>query len=99
HEVGTAGQTEIDMRYGTLVKMADQVMMYKYVVKNVCAQNWFVATFMLKPLFMDNGCGMHTHQSLWKDGVPLFYDKAGYASISEMCRWYIGGLLKHAPFL
>jgi len=99
HEVGTAGQTEIDMRYGTLVKMADQVMMYKYVVKNVCAQNGFVATFMPKPLFMDNGSGMHTHQSLWKDGVPLFYDKAGYASISEMCRWYIGGLLKHAPSL
>src|SRR5439155_284345 len=99
HEVGTAGQTEIDMRYGTLVKMADQVMMYKYVVKNVCAQNGFVATFMPKPLFMDNGSGMHTHQSLWKDGVPLFYDKAGYASISDMCRWYIGGLLKHAPSL
>src|SRR5437588_264530 len=64
-----------------------------------CAQNGFVATFMPKPLFMDNGSGMHTHQSLWKDGVPLFYDKAGYASISEMCRWYIGGLLKHAPSL
>src|SRR5206468_3168774 len=87
------------MRYSTLVKMADQVMMYKYVVKNVCAQNGFVATFMPKPLFMDNGSGMHTHQSLWKEGVPLFYDKAGYASISDMCRWYIGGLLKHAPSL
>ncbi|HEY4870491.1 MAG TPA: type I glutamate--ammonia ligase [Candidatus Dormibacteraeota bacterium] len=99
HEVGTAGQTEIDMRYDTLVNMADKVMMYKYVVKNVCAQNGFVATFMPKPLFMDNGSGMHTHQSLWKDGAPLFYDKAGYAGISEMCRWYIGGLLKHAPSL
>src|ERR671935_1354217 len=95
HEVGTAGQTEIDMRYKTLVKMADQVLMYKYVVKNVCAQNGFVATFMPKPLFMDNGSGMHTHQSLWKDGVPLFADKSGYAGISELCRWYIGGLLKH----
>src|ERR1700686_1189024 len=99
HEVGTAGQTEIDMRYDTLVNMADKVMMYKYVVKNVCAQNGFVATFMPKPLFMDNGSGMHTHQSLWKDGLPLFYDKAGYAGISDMCRWYIGGLLKHAPSL
>ena len=99
HEVGTAGQTEIDMRYDTLVNMADKVMMYKYVVKNVCAQNGFVATFMPKPLFMDNGSGMHTHQSLWKNGMPLFYDKAGYAGISEMCRWYIGGLLKHAPSL
>ena len=99
HEVGTAGQTEIDMRFGTLVKMADQVLMYKYIVKNVCAQNGFVATFMPKPLFMDNGSGMHTHQSLWKDGVPLFYDKAGYAGISDMCRWYIGGLLKHAASL
>ena len=99
HEVGTAGQTEIDMKYSTLVKMADQVMTYKYVVKNVCAQNGFVATFMPKPLFMDNGSGMHTHQSLWKDGLPLFYDKAGYAGISDLCRWYIGGLLKHAPSL
>ncbi|MDQ6711417.1 MAG: type I glutamate--ammonia ligase [Candidatus Dormibacteraeota bacterium] len=99
HEVGTAGQTEIDMRYGTLVTMADQVMLYKYIVKNVCAQNGFVATFMPKPLFQDNGSGMHTHQSLWKDGVPLFADKNGYAGISEMCRWYIGGLLKHAPSL
>src|SRR6266480_19101 len=75
HEVGTAGQTEIDMRFDTLVNMADKVMMYKYVVKNVCAQNGFVATFMPKPLFMDNGSGMHTHQSLWKNGAPLFYDK------------------------
>src|SRR5438309_4892822 len=99
HEVGTAGQTEIDMRFDTLVNMADKVMMYKYVVKNVCAQNGFVATFMPQPLFMDNGSGMHTHQSLWKNGVPLCYDKAGYAGISDMCRWYIGGLLKHAPSL
>ncbi len=97
HEVGTAGQAEIDMKYKTLVKMADQVMIYKYVVKNVSAQNGFVATFMPKPLFQDNGSGMHTHQSLWKDGEPLFYDKNGYALISDLCRWYIGGLLKHTP--
>src|SRR3989475_11011892 len=99
HEVGTAGQTEIDMRFDTLVNMADKVMMYKYVVKNVCAQNGFVATFMPKPLFGDNGSGMHTHQSLWKDGTPLFFDKDGYALLSDTARWYIGGLLTHAPAL
>ena len=99
HEVGTAGQTEIDMRFGSLTRMADQVLLYKYIVRNVCHQNGYVANFMPKPLFQDNGSGMHTHQSLWKDGVPLFYDKAGYAGISDMCRWYIGGLLKHAPSL
>jgi glutamine synthetase len=97
HEVGTAGQTEIDMKYSTLVDMADKVLLYKYIVKNVCVQNGFTATFMPKPLFQDNGSGMHTHQSLWKSGVNLFYDKKGYALISDMCRWYIGGLLKHAP--
>jgi glutamine synthetase len=97
HEVGTAGQTEIDMRFQTLVKMADQVMKYKYIVKNVCYRNGYTATFMPKPLFGDNGSGMHTHQSLWNDETPLFYDKSGYAMISEMCRHYIGGLLKHAP--
>jgi glutamine synthetase len=97
HEVGTAGQTEIDMRFTTLVKMADQVMKYKYVVKNVCNRNGYTATFMPKPLFGDNGSGMHTHQSLWNEDTPLFYDKNGYALISEMGRHYIGGLLKHAP--
>ena len=97
HEVGTAGQTEIDMRFDTLVTMADKVMMYKHIVKNVCYQNGYTATFMPKPLFGDNGSGMHTHQSLWKDGVPLFYDKDGYALLSDTARWYIGGLLKHAP--
>jgi glutamine synthetase len=97
HEVGTAGQTEIDMRFGTLVKMADQVLKYKYIVKNVCYRNGYTATFMPKPLFGDNGSGMHTHQSLWNDDTPLFYDKNGYALLSEMCRHYIGGLLKHAP--
>src|SRR6266853_525390 len=97
HEVGTAGQTEIDMRFGTLVKMADQVLKYKYIVKNVCYRNGYTATFMPKPIFGDNGSGMHTHQSLWNDDSPLFYDKDGYALLSEMCRHYIGGLLKHAP--
>jgi len=97
HEVGTAGQTEIDMRFGPLVEMADNVLLYKYIVRNVCRQHGFTATFMPKPLFGDNGSGMHTHQSLWTDGVPLFYDKAGYALFSDLGRWYIGGLLKHAP--
>ncbi|MBV9356002.1 MAG: type I glutamate--ammonia ligase [Chloroflexi bacterium] len=97
HEVGTAGQTEIDMRFNTLVHMADQVLKYKYIVKNVCYRNGYTATFMPKPLFGDNGSGMHTHQSLWNGDEPLFYDKDGYALLSEMCRHYIGGLLKHAP--
>jgi glutamine synthetase len=96
HEVGTAGQTEIDMVFGTLVKMADQVLKYKYIVKNVCYKHGYTATFMPKPLFGDNGSGMHTHQSLWDGDTPLFYDASGYALLSEMCRHYIGGLLKHA---
>jgi glutamine synthetase len=99
HEVGTAGQTEIDMRFDTLTTMADKVLLYKYIVKNVCYQNGYTATFMPKPLFGDNGSGMHTHQSLWKSGTNLFYDKDGYALLSDMARWYIGGLLKHAPAL
>lgn len=97
HEVATAGQAEIDMRFSTLTKMADQVMLYKYIVKNVCYQNGYTATFMPKPLFQDNGSGMHTHQSLWKDGINLFYAEDGYALLSDTARWYIGGLLKHAP--
>jgi glutamine synthetase len=99
HEVGTAGQTEIDMRFGPLTAMADNVLQFKYIVKNVCAKNGYTATFMPKPLFGDNGSGMHVHQSLWKGGVPLFYDKNGYALFSDLGRWYIGGLLKHAPAL
>jgi glutamine synthetase len=100
HEVGTAGQAEIDMRFDTLVNMADKVMLYKYVVKNVAYENGYTATFMPKPLFGDNGSGMHTHQSLWKDGSNLFYDKdSSYALMSDMMRWYIGGLLKHTPSL
>ena len=97
HEVGTAGQAEIDIRFDTLLRSADQVMLYKYVVKNVALAHGRTATFMPKPLFQDNGSGMHTHQSLWKDGEPLFYDETGYAGLSDMARWYIGGLLKHAP--
>ncbi|MGH2724260.1 MAG: type I glutamate--ammonia ligase [Actinomycetota bacterium] len=99
HEVGTAGQAEIDMRYDTLVKTADNVMKYKYVVKNTASQAGKTVTFMPKPIFQDNGSGMHTHQSLWKNGEPLFWDELGYAQISDLCRWYIGGLLAHAPAL
>jgi glutamine synthetase len=99
HEVGTAGQTEIDMRYTTLTKMADQVLLYKYVVKNTARQRGKVVTVMPKPLFQDNGSGMHTHQSLWKGGKNLFYDKKGYGLISETARYYIGGLIKHAHAL
>ena len=97
HEVATAGQCEIDMRYTTLTQMADYLLMLKYVIKNVSKQHNKVATFMPKPLFGDNGSGMHTHQSLAKAGTNLFFDKAGYASISQACKWYIGGLIKHAP--
>jgi glutamine synthetase len=94
HEVATAGQCEIDMRYSPLVKMADQVQLYKYITKNVAKKYGKTVTFMPKPLFQDNGSGMHTHQSLWKDGQPLFAgDK--YAGLSQMALWYIGGILKH----
>jgi glutamine synthetase len=99
HEVGTAGQAEIDMRYDSLLKTADNVLKYKYVVKNTAYQAGKTVTFMPKPLFMDNGSGMHTHQSLWKDDDNLFWDEVGYAGISDMGRWYIGGLLAHAPSL
>ncbi len=99
HEVGTAGQAEIDMRYDTLLRMADKVMLYKYIVKNVARRHGKTATFMPKPIFEDNGSGMHTHQSLWSEGVPLFYDESGYAGLSDVGRWYIGGLLAHAPAL
>jgi glutamine synthetase len=97
HEVGTAGQAEIDMRFDSLLHMADKLMLYKYVVKNVAWQAGKTATFMPKPVFEDNGSGMHVHQSLWKGGEPLFYDEAGYAGVSDLGRWYIGGLLTHAP--
>ena len=99
HEVGTAGQAEINYKFDTLLKSADQIMLFKYVVKNVAFLNGHTATFMPKPMFGDNGSGMHCHQSLWKDGKPLFYDEKGYAGLSDIARWYIGGLLKHAPSL
>ncbi len=99
HEVATAGQCEIDMHYASLTKMADQCLAYKYVVKNVARKHNLVASFMPKPLFGDNGSGMHTHQSLWKGGQNLFFDPAGYALLSQMGKYYIGGLLKHAHAL
>jgi glutamine synthetase len=99
HEVGTAGQSEIDMRFGPMIPMADSVIKYKYIVKSVARQHGLTATFMPKPLFGDNGSGMHTHQSLWKGGEPLFFDASGYAGLSQMAKYYIGGLLKHAAAL
>jgi len=99
HEVGTAGQGEINYRFNTLLHAADQVMLFKYVIKNVAWAHGKTATFMPKPLFGDNGSGMHCHQSLWKGGDPLFYDEMGYGGLSDTARWYIGGLLKHAPSL
>jgi glutamine synthetase len=96
HEVATAGQGELSMKFNTLTKMADQTMWYKHVVKNVARRNGKTATFMPKPIFGDNGSGMHCHQSIWKDERPLFAgDK--YAGLSELALYYIGGLLKHAP--
>ncbi len=97
HEVATGGQNEIDMRFNTMTLMADNVMKYKYVLKNVARAHGKTVTFMPKPLFQDNGTGMHVHQSLWKDGIPLFFEQDGYASLSQMALWYIGGILKHAP--
>ncbi|MDR3572722.1 MAG: type I glutamate--ammonia ligase [Anaerolineaceae bacterium] len=99
HEVATAGQCEIDIRFDTLLRMADNVMMYKYFVKNVARANGLTATFMPKPLFGDNGSGMHVHTSLWSGDVNNFYDESGYAGISDTAKYYIGGLLKHAPAL
>jgi glutamine synthetase len=97
HEVATAGQAEIDMRFDKLTRMADKLQMYKYVAKNVARRRGKTVTFMPKPLFMDNGSGMHCHQSIWKNEKNLFYEAGGYAGISQTCKYYIGGLLKHAP--
>jgi glutamine synthetase len=99
HEVASAGQCEIDMRFDTLLSMADKLQKYKYVVRTTAAEHGYSATFMPKPIFGDNGSGMHVHQSLWKDGKPLFFDANGYALLSDTARWYIGGVLKHAPAL
>ena len=98
HEVATGSQCEIDQRFDTLVKSADNMMLYKYIVRNVANQYGKTVTFMPKPLFQDNGSGMHTHQSIWRDGKPLFAGD-GYAGLSQMALWYIGGLLKHARAL
>ena len=98
HEVGGGGQAEIDLKYQTLLKMADTMKLYKYIIKNVAMRNDLIATFMPKPLFEENGSGMHVHQSLWKDGKPLFYGD-GYANLSQMALWYIGGILKHSSAL
>ena len=98
HEVATAGQAEIDMRFDSLRTMGDKSMLYKYIVKNVAKKHGKVATFMPKPLFQDNGSGMHTHLSIWKGGTNLFAGD-GYAGISDMCKWYIGGLIKHGRSL
>ena len=99
HEVGTAGQAEINYKFSTLLHAGDQLQLFKYVVKNTAWLAGKTATFMPKPLFGDNGSGMHTHQSLWLNGEPLFYDETGYGGLSDIARWYIGGLLYHAPSL
>src|SRR5712691_6558918 len=98
HEVATGGQCEIDQRFDTLVKSADNMTLYKYIIRNVANQYGKTVTFMPKPLYGDNGSGMHTHQSIWKNGAPLFAGD-GYAGLSQMALWYIGGLLKHARAL
>ncbi|WIG59246.1 MAG: Glutamine synthetase type I [Ktedonobacterales bacterium] len=97
HEVAAGGQCEIDMRFDSLLTMADRVMLYKYIVKNIARRAGKTVTFMPKPIFGDNGSGMHVHMSLWKGDEPLFADPEGYAGISEMARFFIGGLLTHAP--
>ena len=96
HEVATA-QHELGMKFAELIQAADNVMTYKYVVRNVAKKYGKTATFMPKPIFADNGSGMHVHQSLWKAGAPLFFGEGTYANLSETARWYIGGILKHAP--
>lgn len=99
HEVGNAGQGEIGLKFNTLVKMADTLLLHKYIVKNTAAQNGFTATFMPKPIFQDNGSGMHTSCSMWKGNTNVFYDEKGYGQLSETAVYYIGGILKHARAL
>ncbi|MFQ5866520.1 MAG: type I glutamate--ammonia ligase [bacterium] len=99
HEVATAGQGEIDMKFDTLTRMGDKCLMYKYIVKNIARKHAKVATFMPKPIFKDNGSGMHTHISLWKEGKNIFFDAKGYALISQMAKYFIGGLIKHGQAL
>jgi len=99
HEVATAGQSEMSMTFTTLTRMADDLLLYKYVIKNVARKYGKTVTFMPKPIFGDNGSGMHVHSSLWKDGKNTFFDANGYAGLSQTAKYYIGGLLKHAPAL
>ncbi|HEU5110177.1 MAG TPA: type I glutamate--ammonia ligase, partial [Micromonosporaceae bacterium] len=99
HEVGTAGQAEINYKFSTLLHAGDLLQLFKYIVKNTAWSAGKTATFMPKPLFGDNGSGMHAHQSIWQGGKPLFYDEAGYGGLSDLARYYIGGLLHHAPSL
>ena len=99
HEVGTAGQAEINYRFNTLLAAADDVMKFKYIIRNTAWAAGKTATFMPKPIFGDNGSGMHVHQSLWAEGEPLFFDESGYAGLSDTARYYIGGILLHAPSL
>lgn len=99
HEVGTAGQGEIDIRFDELTRVGDKIALYKYIIKNIARAHNLVATFMPKPLFQDNGSGMHVHQSLWKNGKNIFYDPQGYSLLSDNALYYIGGLLKHARSL
>jgi len=99
HEVGSAGQSEINYKFGELLESADNLMLFKYLIKNTAHAAGKTVTFMPKPVMGDNGSGMHCHQSLWKDGAPLFYDEVGYAGLSDTARYYIGGLLHHAPSL
>ena len=99
HEVAAPGQGEMSMTFNTLTKMADNLLLYKYIVKNVARQNGKTVTFMPKPVFGDNGSGMHVHSSLWKGDTNVFYDETGYAGLSQAAKYYIGGVLKHAPAL
>lgn len=99
HEVGTAGQAEINFRFDTLLTTADNLLKFKYIVKNTAWAAGKTATFMPKPIFGDNGSGMHVHSSVWNGGEPLFYDETGYGGLSDIARWYIGGILTHAPAL
>ncbi|MDR0627338.1 MAG: type I glutamate--ammonia ligase [Bifidobacteriaceae bacterium] len=97
HEVGTAGQQEINYKFSTLLHAGDDLMKFKYIIRNTAWEEGKTVTFMPKPIFGDNGSGMHCHQSLWLDGEPLFFDERGYGGLSDLARWYIGGLLAHAP--
>ncbi|PRW64970.1 type I glutamate--ammonia ligase [Actinopolyspora mortivallis] len=99
HEVGTGGQAEINYKFNTMLHAADDLQLFKYIIKNTAWRNGKTVTFMPKPLFGDNGSGMHCHMSLWQNGAPLFHDESGYAGLSDTARHYIGGILHHAPSL